>query len=304
MSPYLVGLFFFCLPWFATAIEASRTLERRSVRRQESDPSKFCSVKTCGAASVETCAQQLDARVLGAPDRTSQPSAGRWAGPGNYGGNIDSFFRGEVAKLQWSQQDLVSIDGADVTSKYIPFEKEPRSLAALGFCGCVGIVVMSRSAVWMAHITEEPVLTSEATFQRDCLDVLEEGSGKNDMYYGLGDLKNNVFAADQDPVIVVFAPKEASGEWKYRSLMARIDDLVENLIPARSKWIGYTPMTGGMEKYDTRCRTSNGKILVQYQPSHSKMLGKSDAKARIWVEGDRWTYESAWKPQSDQKFSS
>ncbi|TDZ22180.1 hypothetical protein Cob_v004924 [Colletotrichum orbiculare MAFF 240422] len=124
------------------------------------------------------------------------------------------------------------------------------------------------------------------------------------MYYGLGDLKNNVFAADQDPVIVVFAPKDASGEWKYRSLMARIDDLVENLIPARSKWTGYTPMTGGMEKYDTRCRTSNGKILVQYQPSHSKMFGKSDAKARIWVEGDRWTYESAWKPQSDQKSSS
>lgn len=185
-------------------------------------------MKTCGAASANTCDQQLNTRVLGAPDRGSQPAPGRWADPTNYGGNVDSFFRGEVAKLQWSQQDIVSINGADVTSKYIPFKNEPKSLAALGFCGCVGVIVMSRSAVWMAHITEDPVLTNEETFKRNGLDVLENGSGTDDMYYGLADLKDNVFAANQDPVIVVFAPKDESGEFKYRNLMAQVDDLVEN----------------------------------------------------------------------------
>ncbi|KAF3800451.1 hypothetical protein GCG54_00014250 [Colletotrichum gloeosporioides] len=304
MSQSPIRLVLFYLSWFAVAAKASMTLERRAIRRQQSDSSHFCSVKTCGAAGADTCDQQLNTRVLGAPDRGSQPGPGRWADPTNYGGNVDSFFRGEVAKLQWSQQDIVSINGADVTSKYIPFKNEPKSLAALGFCGCVGVIVMSRSAVWMAHITEEPVLTNEATFKRNGLDVLENGSGTDDMYYGLADLKDNVFAANQDPVIVVFAPKDESGEFKYRNLMAQVDDLVENLIPVRSKWIGYTPMTGGMEKYDTRCTTSNGKLLVQYQPSHSRLFGKSDAKARIWVEGSRWTYESAWKPQSDQKASS
>ncbi|KAJ3952550.1 hypothetical protein N0V92_011006 [Colletotrichum tropicale] len=233
MSQSLIRLVFFYFSWFAVAAEASMTLERRAIRRQQSDSSQFCSVKTCGAASADTCDQQLNTRVLGAPDRGSQPAPGRWADSTNYGGNVDSFFRGEVAKLQWSQQDIVSINGADVTSKYIPFKNEPKSLAALGFCGCVGVIVMSRSAVWMAHITEDPVLTNEATFKRNGLDVLENGSGTDDMYYGLADLKDNVFAANQDPVIIVFAPKDESGEFKYRNLMAQVDDLVENSFTTR-----------------------------------------------------------------------
>ncbi|KAH0437387.1 hypothetical protein CcaCcLH18_03949 [Colletotrichum camelliae] len=275
-----------------------------SLRRASPDVSQYCSLETCGETELKigVCRRSLVPRVLEAPDPSSHPSSGHWYDPKHYDNNVDSFFRGEIAKRADTQTDIVSLYGGQVTSEYVRFKDEPRSLAMLGFCGCIGLIVMSQSAVWMAHVYESPVLLNADTFDENGLDVLKNGKGSSDMYYGLRDLSGNVFASDEDPVAVVFAPKEA-GHFQYQPLMRKIDQMAEDLIGIEPKWVSYTPRrTGGaITRFDFDCTRSDGKVLVQYQPSNPGRLFRSQAKARIWIEGDSWTYKTAWSPQSDQK---
>ncbi|TDZ24048.1 hypothetical protein Cob_v002999 [Colletotrichum orbiculare MAFF 240422] len=305
-------LLLFLLTWIASARARSprSALGHISLPRAEPDDTQYCSLETCGGAAgaaagqkTGACRRQLEPRVLEAPDPSSHPAGGHWYGPENYGNNVDSFFRGEIAKRADTQNDIVSVYGGHVTSGYVRFKDEPRSLAMLGFCGCIGLIVMSQSAVWMAHVYESPVLRDPDTFDENAIAVLEAGKDTDDMYYGLSDLKGNVFHSSEDPVAIVFAPKSSDSEFEYEPLMRKIDRMVERLIHVDTKWVGYMPRrTGGMlTRFDFDVTRSEGKVLVQYQPSNPGRFTRSKAKARIWVEGDRWTYKTSWSPQSDQK---
>ncbi|CCF34597.1 hypothetical protein CH063_01169 [Colletotrichum higginsianum] len=299
-------LLLFSLLWIAIAHEGESrpALSHFSLRRAVPNEVQYCSLETCGDRErAGLCRRQLSPRVLEAPDPSSHPASGHWYGPNNYGNSVDSFFRGEIAKRADTQSDIVSIYGGQVTSEYVRFKDEPRSLAMLGLCGCIGLIVMSRSAVWMAHVYEHPVLTNDDTFDENGIAVLYNGRGSSDMYYGLSDLSGNVFAPDEDPVAVVFAPKSSSSGFQYEPLMRKIDQMVERSIGIDPKWVGYVPRrTGGViSRFDFDCTRSEGKVLVQYQPSNPGRFTRSKAKARIWVEGDSWTYKTSWSPQSDQK---
>ncbi|KAH0432965.1 hypothetical protein CcaCcLH18_06080 [Colletotrichum camelliae] len=303
-------LLLFSLLWLATAHQRHprQTHSHVSLRRAQPNETQYCSLETCGAKNnADQCPRRLRPRVLEAPDPSTHPVAGRWYGPDNYGNNVDSFFRGEIAKRADTQTDIVSIYGGQVTSAYIPFKDEPRSLAMLGFCGCIGLIVMSKSAVWMAHIYERPVLLNADTFDENGIAVLKDGKGDSDMYYGLADLSGNVFAPGEDPVAVVFAPNSSppnSGSgFVYEPLMRKIDRMVKDLIGVDTKWIGYTPRRAGsaVVRLDEDCTRSDGKVLVQYQPSNPGRLIRGRARARIWVEGDSWRYQTDWSPRSDQK---
>ncbi|GKT51470.1 uncharacterized protein ColSpa_11651 [Colletotrichum spaethianum] len=84
----------------------------------------------------------------------------------------------------------------------------------LGFCGCLGLIVMLRSAVWMAHVYEDPVLYNPGTFDENIIVNNENGLGTADVYYGLANLSSSGFALDQNPVAVVFAPKASTSDFK------------------------------------------------------------------------------------------
>ncbi|WQF86478.1 hypothetical protein CDEST_11492 [Colletotrichum destructivum] len=300
-------LLLFSLLWVAIAHE--RELHpapgHSSLRRAVPDEIQYCSLETCGAGdSSDTCRRRLSPRVLQAPDPSSRPAKGHWYGPANYDNSVDSFFRGEIAKRAAAKTDIVTVLGGEVTSEYIRFMDEPKSLAMLGFCGCMGLIVLSRSAVWMAHMYENPVLVNgPEVFQKRGIAVLKKGKRSSDMYYGLSDLRGNVFAPDEKPVAIVFAPKSSSSDFQYEPLMRDIDQMVKKLIGVDPEWVGYKPKRTDDVKsnFDFFCANSKGKVLVQYQPSNKRRSGRSKAKARIWIEGDSWTFKMSWSPHRKQK---
>ncbi|TDZ39437.1 hypothetical protein C8035_v003395 [Colletotrichum spinosum] len=227
----ILGLLVICYSlWPVTARErASRPfLGHISLPRDDLNEANICGVNTCGAADKDAaaaCGTKLNARVLGAPDPSTEPSAGKWYSPENYEDSTDNFFRGEVAKLQQARTDIVPLS-QDVTSKYVRFTNQPRSVATLGFYGCIGIIVMSNSAVWMAHVVETLVRSKDDNlFKARGLDVLRFGASTDEMHFGLQDLANNVFHESENPIAIVFAPKGESG-FLYRSRMAQIDQLI------------------------------------------------------------------------------
>ncbi|KAK2766576.1 hypothetical protein CKAH01_15454 [Colletotrichum kahawae] len=302
-------LLLFFLLWIATAHQRHprHAVAHVSLRRAEPNGTEYCSLETCGAKnSAGQCPSRLNPRVLKAPDPSTHPVSGRWYGPDNYGNNVDSFFRGEIAKRADNQTDIVPIYGGEVTSAYIPFKDEPRSLAMLGFCGCIGLIVMSKSAVWMARVYENPVLLNADTFDENGIAVLKDGKGNTDMQYGLADLSGNVFAPGESPVAVVFAPNvfpaTSGSNFVYKPPMQKIDRMVKDLIGVDPKWIGYTPRRAGsaIVRLDEDCTRSDGKVLVQYQPSNPGGFIRGKARARIWGEGESWRYQTDWSPQSDQ----
>ncbi|OHF01984.1 hypothetical protein CORC01_02862 [Colletotrichum orchidophilum] len=257
-----------------------------SLRRASPDESQYCSLETCGNTEqkIGVCHRSLVPRVLEAPDPSSHPSRGHWYDPKHYGNNVDGFFRGEIAKRADTQTDIVPLYGGQVTSAYIRFKNEPRSLAILGFCGCIGLIVMSQSAVWMAHVYESPVLLNADTFDKNGIKVLKKGKGSSNMYYGLSDLSGNVFASDKDPVAVVFAPKEG-GHFRYQPLMRKIDQMVEDLIGVEPKWVGYTPRrTGGAKtRIDFDCTRSDASLV-----DPPTWIGQEPLKSmKYWQEESR-----------------
>ncbi|TEA20336.1 hypothetical protein C8034_v000192 [Colletotrichum sidae] len=235
--------------WPVTARErASRPfLGHISLPRDDLNEANICGVNTCGAADKDAaaaCGTQLNARVLGAPDPSTEPSAGKWYSPENYEDSTDNFFRGEVAKLQQARTDIVPLS-EDVTSKYVRFTNQPRSVATLGFYGCIGIIVMSNSAVWMAHVVETLVRSKDDNlFKARGLDVLRFGASTDEMHFGLQDLANNVFHESENPIAIVFAPKGESG-FLYRSRMAQIDQLIYQVVGIDTKWFSYFPKRFG-----------------------------------------------------------
>ncbi|TDZ75200.1 hypothetical protein CTRI78_v000020 [Colletotrichum trifolii] len=200
-----------------------------SLRRDEAETPKLCSLQTCGAAAdAASCDRRLAPRVLSAPDPRESPKPSYWFGPEHYRGSVDAFFRGEVAKRIYHQRGVVSLNTGHVTSNIVLFGKDPRTLVMAGFCGCVGVIVVSQAAAWMAHMYESPVLKDETAF-RQSLHQLEFGAGHEQMKYGLGNLNRNVFAPDQRPVAVLFAPvvSTTGPVFQYREFMTRIDEMIE-----------------------------------------------------------------------------
>ncbi|TDZ24797.1 hypothetical protein Cob_v002268 [Colletotrichum orbiculare MAFF 240422] len=258
----ILGLLVICYSlWPVTARErASRPfLGHLSLPRDDLNEANICGVNTCGAADKDAaaaCGTQLNARVLGAPDPSTEPSAGKWYSPENYEDSTDNFFRGEVAKLQQARTDIVPLS-EDVTSKYVRFTNQPRSVATLGFYGCIGIIVMSNSAVWMAHVVETLVRSKDDNlFKARGLDVLRFGASTDKMHFGLQDLANNVFHESENPIAIVFAPKGESG-FLYRSRMAQIDQLIYQVVGIDTKWFSYFPKRFGEDMDRRRRRTQH-----------------------------------------------
>ncbi|KAK2051908.1 hypothetical protein LY76DRAFT_673092 [Colletotrichum caudatum] len=263
---------------------------------------QYCSRRTCGAGlKAGVCRRQLTPRVLNAPKPSSHPAKGRWYSPSNYGNNVDKFFRGEVAKLLNVPKGIVRIDREDVSSQLARFKNEPTSLAMLGFYGCIGLIIMSRQGVWMVHMYEKEVIMSEENFYKGVA-LLLSGKSTEDMFYGMWDLDDNVFARDQDPVAIIFGPGPTKTMFDYKSQMDTIDQMVRRTIGVTPEWVSYVPVEDGSAQYraDFDCTRSRGKVLVQYQPSNPAWHGRSNAEARIWIEGKSWTYRKSWSPQSDQ----
>ncbi|KAK1950790.1 hypothetical protein LY78DRAFT_649533 [Colletotrichum sublineola] len=295
-------LLLFFLLWVAVTHE--RELRpapgRVSLPQAARGKAQYCRRQTCGTgAKAGVCRRELSPRVLDAPKPSSNPADGYWYSPSNYGYNVDKFVRGEVAKLFSVPNGIVRIDKEDVSSQIAYFKDRPTSLAMLGFCGCIGLIVMSKQAVWMVHIYEADVVRSEENFHKSIALILS-GRRSQDMYYGLWDLNDDVFAPDQEPVAVIFGPGTKNGFY-YKSQMDTIDFLVRKTIAIAPEWVGYDPAEGSDEyKADYNCMRSSGKVLAQYQPSNPGWLGPSKAEARIWIEGNSWTYKKSWSPQSNQ----
>ncbi|TIC91215.1 hypothetical protein CH35J_011139 [Colletotrichum higginsianum] len=275
--------------------------------RKGTNRPQFCSVATCGAASnTATCSRRLNPRLFDAPNLTSLPKKGRWITPENYDGTLDSFFRGEVARVVHAAGGGVSILEDDVTSKFMLLKNSPQSMAMLGFCGCVGLVVMSKSAVYMAHIVEDPILRYPDRFQSG-LQLQGEGTGENNHMFGLEDLAGTSFAPDQEPLAIVFSPKAAGNKFKYQDQMVQLGQWLNQLIGVNPQWAGYSPIRRGDEehRFDWRCARPEGKLLVQYQPSIEGLFGfrRSNAQARLWVEGKQRPFEKSWEPSPVQHFT-
>ncbi|KAK1564124.1 uncharacterized protein LY79DRAFT_595329 [Colletotrichum navitas] len=261
----------------------------------------YCSRTTCGAGKKPgVCRRQLSPRVLDAPKPSSHPADGYWYSPSNYGNNVDKFVRGEVAKLINTPNGIVRIDREDVSSQIARFKDKPTSLAMLGFCGCIGLIIMSRQGVWMAHLYEKEVIMSEENFYKGVALLLHGGT--EDMYYGLWDLNDDIFARNQEPVAILFGPGPTKTSFDYKSQMDTIDVTVRRTLGVAPTWVSYVAEDDGSPEYraDFNCLRSRGKVLVQYQPSNPGWFGRSNAEARIWIEGNRWTHKTAWSPQSDQ----
>lgn len=295
--------------------------------RKGTNRPQFCSVATCGAASnAATCNRRLNPRVFDAPNLTSLPKKGQWITPENYDGTLDSFFRGEVARVVHVAKGGVKVLGEDVTSKFMLLKNSPQSMAMLGFCGCVGLVVMSKSAVYMAHIVEDPILRYPERFQSG-LQLLGEGTGENNHMFGLEDLAGTSFAPDQEPLAIVFSPRAAGNKFQYQDQMVqlgqwlnqckftpgaccscdRLTYLLLLVIGVNPQWVGYSPIRRGDEehRFDWRCARPEGKLLVQYQPSIEGLFGfrRSNAQARLWVEGKQRPFEKSWEPSPAQHFT-
>ncbi|TDZ16819.1 hypothetical protein Cob_v010239 [Colletotrichum orbiculare MAFF 240422] len=196
------------------------------------------------------------------PDPRESLKPSYWFGPEHYRGSVDAFFRGEVAKRIYHQRGVVSLNSGDVTSNIVLFGKDPRTLVMAGFCGCVGVIVVSQAAAWMAHLYESPVLKDEAAFQQG-LRKLEFGAGHEQMKYGLGNLNRNVFAPDQRPFAVLFAPvvSTTGPVFQYREFMTRIDEMIERVLGIQAEWVGYSPKRDGddIARFDLLCSTKQGK---------------------------------------------
>ncbi|KAK1978995.1 hypothetical protein LZ30DRAFT_597873 [Colletotrichum cereale] len=282
--------------------ELRPTLGHVSLPQAAQGEAQYCSRETCGAGkNAGSCSRQLSPRALNAPNPSSHPADGYWYSPSNYGNSVDKFIRGEVAKQLNKQNGIVRIDKEDISSQIARFKDEPISLAMLGFCGCVGLIIMSRQAVWMVHVYEQEVLLSEDNFINS-IAVLLSGRNSEDMYYGLWDLNDNVFTRDQDTVAVIFGPGSTKSSFKYKSRMETIDLMVRRTIAVAPTWVSYVPNDKGSreDRFDFDCKSTRGKVLAQYQPSNPGWLGRSKAEARIWIEGNSWTYRNSWSPQSDQ----
>ncbi|KAK1993979.1 hypothetical protein LX36DRAFT_728407 [Colletotrichum falcatum] len=305
MHRNLTLLLLFSLLWIAITHERELrpAIGNPSLPQAANDRGQYCSRQTCGArAKAGSCRPQLSRRIYNAPNPSSHPAGGDWYSPSNYDNSVDEFMRGMVARQFISPNGIVRIDKEDVSSQLLRFTNEPTSLAMLGLFGCIGLIVMSNQAVWMAHVYEAEILrASDKVFKKQGIDVLLNGGRNGDMLYGLSGLRKNVFARGQDPVAVILAPKQASSGFQYEAQMQKIDQMVKKTIGVTPKWVGYVPNRYGSEesRFDLTCTTTRGKVLVQYQPSNPGS-GRSNAEARIWIEGDNWTYAKSWSPQSNQ----
>ncbi|TQN64289.1 hypothetical protein CSHISOI_11141 [Colletotrichum shisoi] len=300
-------LLLFSLLWVAIAHELElRPAPGHSTRRGAApDENRYCSRETCGAEeSSDTCRRRLSPKVLRAPNPSSHPVPGHWYDPANYGDSVDDFFRGEIARLAKDKAEIVTITDSEVSSLYIRFMDKPKSLAMYGLCGCIALIVLSRKAVWAAHVYEYPVLVNGFKyFHEEGLAILEKGERTWDMYYGLSDLSGNAFAPNEKPVAIVLAPRPSNSKFQYEPLMRELDRMVHRLIGVDPAWVGYRPNRDGdiESRMDSACANSKGKLLVQYEPSNDIWPGDSKAKARIWVEGTSWTWETSWPPYPEQK---
>ncbi|KAK2020908.1 hypothetical protein LX32DRAFT_714679 [Colletotrichum zoysiae] len=277
-------------------------LSRPSVPQPARGRVQYCSRATCGIGKKAVlCRRQQSPKALSAPKPSSQPANGYWYSPSNYGNNFDNFFRGEVAKLVTTPNGIVRIDKEDVSSQIASFKDKPTSLALLGLYGCIGVIVMSRQAVWMAHMYEKEVIKSQENFPKGVA-LLLSGGNNEDMLYGLWDLNDNVFAREQDPVVVIVGPGSTKTSFDYKDQMDIIDLMIRRTLGVAPEWVSYVPEEGGSPEYkaDFNCLRSRGKVLVQYQPSNQAWYGRSKAEARIWIEGKSWTYQKQWQPESDQ----
>ncbi|KAJ0168051.1 hypothetical protein CTA2_10609 [Colletotrichum tanaceti] len=289
-------LVLFSLFWTALALEQQphSPLSYFSLRRAVPHEIQSCRPSTCDArerACQGSCRRQLRPRKIEAPGPSSHPAYGHWYGPENYNNNVDDFFRGEAAKLSEAGfgPGLVNTIFEVYASQFVPFGDKTRSLAMLGFHGCIGIILMSRSGVWMAHITENPILKFDIeTFEKQFIPYLERGRRSEDDDYGLSDLVGT-FSPENEPVAVIFAPDVSEEGNVYSDQMEKLHQVIKRVIGVESEWVWYTPYLedeGALARYDFGCKRSNGKVLAQYQPGAPG--SNSEAKARIWIEGKLW----------------
>lgn len=83
--------------------------------------------------------------VGNAPKRSTEPSAGSWAEPSNYGGKTGVFFRGEVAKSFADGNTVALVPGT--TSNAVKWANQVDSVAIEGLYGCTAVVVVSQRGV-------------------------------------------------------------------------------------------------------------------------------------------------------------
>jgi len=154
----------------------------------------------CGGA----CRRAVEIAKRAAPPRSSEPGAGKMAGPENYGDNIQNFMRGEIGRAAQRQTGkLVQLVGNQATSEMIQFKDQVDALGIAGLYGCTAIVAVSEQGAWVSHFWEVPAFTHDVNipldpvlqgdqFQRDVIDAMKKGrAGDATHAFGLSDLRGN-----------------------------------------------------------------------------------------------------------------
>ncbi|TDZ16852.1 hypothetical protein Cob_v010425 [Colletotrichum orbiculare MAFF 240422] len=308
MFPDAKLILFSALLWTASALDQQPHSPPGSFSLRRAAPNGIqpCPPSACDAgerACRNSCRRELRRRKTYAPGPSSHPPDGHWYGPENYNDNVDDFFRGEAAKLSDAGfgPGLVNTIFEVYDSKLVTFGDEPKSLAMIGFHGCMGIVLMSNSGVWMAHITENPLLKLDIdVFENRFIPDIEVPWSDEDGSYGLSDLVG-IFSPEKEPVALIFAPDVSEEGNVYTAQVEKLHEAIKRVIGVDSETVWYSPYLeekSVLGRYDFGCRRVQGKVLAQYQPGDAG--SDSAAKARIWIEAKQWNSKT-WPALASQQ---
>lgn len=211
-------------------------------------------------------------------------SLNHWlTGPENYNYDVDLFVRSET---QGHSEVVPTWPDTLVSALTSPFERDAMQVAMDIQDGSVGIVVVSWSAVWMAHIWGFPLLFNTGrqtrgqhiSFEDAVLKPITKGS---EHMVGLDLFSENPagelshFSAQTATRAFIVVP--SSDSESYGNGIRWISKRLKNLIPSvRPQIKTYPRGSGNMEK-----------ILVQYSPT-SQRVGVNARQInalRVWMTG-------------------
>lgn len=204
-------------------------------------------------------------------------------GPEKYNYDVDLFVRSET---RGNSEVVPTWPDTLVSALTYPFERDAMQMAMDIQDGSVGIVVVSWSAVWMAHIWQFPVLleTRRKTrgqhefFENAVLKPITDGS---EHMVGLDHFSENSagqfshFSAQTATSAFIIVPSSDSGS--YGNGIEWISERLKSLIPSVQPEIKtYSRNSGNVEK-----------ILVQYSPTSQRVgLNAEQINAlRVWMTG-------------------
>lgn len=301
----------------------------------------ICSRNTCGSTGNSTCPIPKPASagkdIIGAvldvtspvlavagpgpdlkvaPNRRTQPAAGRWSDPINYGSNRHQFIRGETYLAMENAATKVDISTSWTTFNHIVFGAQPETLGVAGLFGCASAFVISRRGAWMSHFWEQDFDGTDPDgdyFREHVLDALTTGVGNEPPipflnWAPLGELHNNdengylghLFDDDSNPQVFVAYPRmrimlpdgtfsndENAGSDQVMQWPDHVQKIVERLhdiFPTvMIRGLAYSPMVNAGAT-DPEFDTHRGKILIQYQPAHD-CDDPPHARWRIFAHG-------------------